>query len=97
MKKLLVCLVLAGAIGAAYYNALGNDFVFDDYMLVVESPVVNGSQPLAHFLASPDAGMVEESRRRTQGDCSDPAQRTTCWSPGGPGRRRRPGHPRGAL
>ena len=44
MKKLLVCLVLAGAIGAAYYSALGNDFVFDDYLLVVESPVVRSSQ-----------------------------------------------------
>ncbi len=53
MKKLLVCLVLAGAIGVAYYSALGNDFVFDDYLLVVESPVVRSSQPLAHFLASP--------------------------------------------
>ena len=51
MKKLLVCLVLAAAIGAAYYNALSNEFVFDDYMLVVENPVVRSSQPLAHFLA----------------------------------------------
>ena len=38
MKKLLFCLALAGAIGVAYYNALGNDFVFDDYLLVVDSP-----------------------------------------------------------
>lgn len=53
MKKLLVCLVLAAAIGAAYFNALSNEFVFDDYLLVVENPVVHSSQPLAHFLASP--------------------------------------------
>ena len=46
MKKLLVCLVLAAAIGAAYYNALSNEFVFDDYMLVVESPVVQSSQSI---------------------------------------------------
>jgi len=53
MKKLLVCLVLAGAIGAAYYNALGNDFVFDDYMLVAESPLIHSPRPLMHFLLAP--------------------------------------------
>ena len=53
MKKLLVCLVLAAAIGVLIISALGNEFVFDDYLLVVESPVVRSSQPLAHFLASP--------------------------------------------
>jgi protein O-mannosyl-transferase len=53
MRKLLVCLVLAATIGVAYYNALGNDFVFDDYMLVAESPLVRSSRPLSQFLLSP--------------------------------------------
>ena len=33
MKRLVVCVSLAMAIGGAYYNALGNGFVFDDYLL----------------------------------------------------------------
>src|SRR5512144_1345773 len=53
MKKLLVCLVLAGAIAAAYYNALGNDFVFDDYLLVVENPLIRNAPPITQFLSSP--------------------------------------------
>ncbi|MGE0824453.1 MAG: tetratricopeptide repeat protein [Candidatus Binatia bacterium] len=53
MKKLLVCLVFAGAIGGAYYNTLGNDFVFDDYLLVVENPFVRSTKPLSEFLLAP--------------------------------------------
>ena len=53
MKKLLVCLVLAGAIGAVYYNALGNEFVFDDYLLVVDNPLIRRAPPLTQFLSSP--------------------------------------------
>jgi protein O-mannosyl-transferase len=53
MKKLLFCLALAGAIGVAYYNALENDFVFDDYMLVAESPMVRSTAPLSQFLLAP--------------------------------------------
>lgn len=53
MKKLLFCLVLAGAIAGAYYNALENDFVFDDYLLVAESPLVRSSWPLVDFFFSP--------------------------------------------
>lgn len=53
MKRLLVCLALAGAIGVAYYNALRNDFVFDDYLLVVESPLIRSPRPLSQFLLSP--------------------------------------------
>ncbi len=52
MKKLLVCLVLAGAIGVAYYNAVGNGFVFDDYMLVTENPLLRSVQPLTNILLS---------------------------------------------
>ncbi|MBI3795477.1 MAG: DUF1736 domain-containing protein [Deltaproteobacteria bacterium] len=40
MKKLAVCLLLAGVIGSVYYNALGNGFVFDDYLLVVNRSAI---------------------------------------------------------
>ncbi|HKA56966.1 MAG TPA: tetratricopeptide repeat protein [Candidatus Binatia bacterium] len=40
MKKLIVALLLAGAIGGVYYNALGNGFVFDDYLVLVNHPTI---------------------------------------------------------
>lgn len=40
MRKFAVCVALAAVIGIAYYNALGNGFVFDDYLLVVEHPAI---------------------------------------------------------
>jgi protein O-mannosyl-transferase len=36
MRKVIVMLLLAGAIGSVYYNALNNGFVFDDYLLIVQ-------------------------------------------------------------
>ena len=53
LTKLLGCCVLAGAIFAAYYNALTNDFVFDDYLLVAESPLLRSERSLMQFLLSP--------------------------------------------
>jgi Flp pilus assembly protein TadD len=53
MKKLLFCLALAGAIGVAYYNAIWNDFVFDDYLLVAENPLIRSTAPLSQFFLSP--------------------------------------------
>jgi len=40
MKKLAGCLLLAMTIGGVYYNALGNGFVFDDYLLVVNRSAI---------------------------------------------------------
>src|SRR5215510_12367066 len=40
MRKLVVVLLLAVAIGGVYYNALSNGFVFDDYLLVVEHAAI---------------------------------------------------------
>src|SRR5262249_26575908 len=40
MRKLVVVLLLAVAIGGGYYNALSNGFVFDDYLLVVEHAAI---------------------------------------------------------
>jgi tetratricopeptide (TPR) repeat protein len=40
MKQLVVFLLLAGAIGGVYYNAVGNGFVFDDYLLVVNHAAI---------------------------------------------------------
>ncbi|MGH7965005.1 MAG: hypothetical protein ACRERD_24850, partial [Candidatus Binatia bacterium] len=40
MAKLAACLLLAAAIGVTYYNALGNGFVFDDYLVVVNQPAI---------------------------------------------------------
>ncbi len=53
MKRLVVCVSLAIAIGGAYYNALGNGFVFDDYLLVVDRPVVRTSLSLWAVLSDP--------------------------------------------
>lgn len=53
LQKLLVCGVLAGAIAVVYANALDNDFVFDDYLLVVERPQLRSDQSLWHFFLSP--------------------------------------------
>jgi len=53
MKRLFVCLGLAVAIGGAYYNALGNGFVFDDYLLVVDKPLIRTSQSLWTLLSNP--------------------------------------------
>lgn len=53
MKRLVVCLGLALAIGGAYYNALGNSFVFDDYLLIVDNPLVRSTTPVSRFLLTP--------------------------------------------
>lgn len=53
MKRLVVCVSLAIAIGGAYYNALGNGFVFDDYLLVVDKPIMRTSQSLLTVLSDP--------------------------------------------
>lgn len=53
MRRLFVCLGLAVAIGGAYYNALGNGFVFDDYLLVVDNPLVRTSRSLWMLLSNP--------------------------------------------
>ncbi len=51
MRKLVVILLLAVAIGGVYYNALSNGFVFDDYLLVVERAAIPrvASDPLLAF------------------------------------------------
>jgi tetratricopeptide (TPR) repeat protein len=51
MKKLAACLLLAVVIGSVYYNALGNSFVFDDYLLVVNRAAIPrvASRPLLAF------------------------------------------------
>ena len=53
MKRLVVCVSLAIAIGGAYYNALGNGFVFDDYLLVVDNSLIRTSRPLWTLLSNP--------------------------------------------
>jgi tetratricopeptide (TPR) repeat protein len=53
MKRLVVCLSLAVAIGGAYYNALGNGFVFDDYLLVVDKPAIRTSHSIWTVLSDP--------------------------------------------
>lgn len=53
MKKVFVCGVLAVAIAIAYYNALGNGFVFDDYRLVVNNPLLRSNSSLTSFLLAP--------------------------------------------
>jgi protein O-mannosyl-transferase len=53
MKRLFACLGLAAAIGGAYYNALGNGFVFDDYLLVVDNPLIRTSRSLWTLLSHP--------------------------------------------
>lgn len=53
MTRLLVCLSLGLAIGGAYYNAVGNGFVFDDYLLVVDNPLVRTSRSLWMLLSNP--------------------------------------------
>lgn len=53
MKRLVVCVSLAVAIGGAYYNALGNGFVFDDYLLVVDNPLIRTSRSLWTLLSDP--------------------------------------------
>ena len=53
MKRLVVCVSLAIAIGGAYYNALGNGFVFDDYLLVVDNPLIRTSRSLWTLLSNP--------------------------------------------
>jgi Tfp pilus assembly protein PilF len=40
IKKLAVLFLLGVGIGIAYYNALGNGFVFDDYLLVVDKAAI---------------------------------------------------------
>ncbi|MBI3304285.1 MAG: tetratricopeptide repeat protein [Deltaproteobacteria bacterium] len=40
MKKYAVWLVLGAVIGGVYYNALRGGFVFDDYLLVVNNPIL---------------------------------------------------------
>jgi tetratricopeptide (TPR) repeat protein len=40
MKKLAVGVLLAVAIGGAYYNTLDNEFVFDDYFIVLDNSAV---------------------------------------------------------
>lgn len=40
MKQLVVFLLLAGAVSGVYYNAVGNGFVFDDYLLVVNHAAI---------------------------------------------------------
>ena len=55
MKKLWVCLIFAGAIAVAYYNALGNGFVFDDYRLVVKNPVLREAPSLTQWFISPSS------------------------------------------
>ena len=52
MKWLWVYLGLAVAIGGAYYNALGNGFVFDDYVLVVDHPYIRTARPLLTLLGT---------------------------------------------
>ncbi len=51
MQKLSVTLLLAIAIGGVYYNALGNGFVFDDYLSVVNRSAIPrvASKPLLAF------------------------------------------------
>ena len=51
MQKLSVTLLLAIAIGGVYYNALGNGFVFDDYLSVVNRSAIPrvASEPLLAF------------------------------------------------
>ena len=39
LQTSIVCLLLGAAIGVVYYNALSGDFVFDDYLLVVNHPI----------------------------------------------------------
>lgn len=53
MKRLVVFLSLAVAIGGAYYNAVGNGFVFDDYLLVVDKSVIRTPHPLWTLLSDP--------------------------------------------
>jgi hypothetical protein len=53
VTRFLVCLGLAAAIGGAYYNALGNGFVFDDYLLVVDNPLIRTSRSLWTLLSHP--------------------------------------------
>ncbi|NOT53065.1 MAG: tetratricopeptide repeat protein [Deltaproteobacteria bacterium] len=53
MKRLIVCVGLAIAIGGAYYNALGNGFVFDDYLLVVDKPAIRTSSSIWTVLSNP--------------------------------------------
>src|SRR5262249_37081759 len=53
MKRLAVCLGLALAIWAAYYNALGNGFVFDDYLLVVDNGLVRTHASVSQLLSKP--------------------------------------------
>jgi hypothetical protein len=53
MKRLVICVSLAIAIGGAYYNALGNGFVFDDYLLVVDNPLIRTSRSLWTLLSNP--------------------------------------------
>ncbi|HEV8713598.1 MAG TPA: tetratricopeptide repeat protein [Candidatus Binatia bacterium] len=40
MRKLTVMLLLAVAVGGVYANALNNDFVFDDYLVLVNQGVI---------------------------------------------------------
>lgn len=53
MKRLVVCVSLAIAIGGAYYNALGNGFVFDDYLLVVDKPAIRTASSIWTVLSNP--------------------------------------------
>ncbi|MGE0684938.1 MAG: tetratricopeptide repeat protein [Candidatus Binatia bacterium] len=39
MKTFLVCLLLGAAISGVYYNALSGEFVFDDYLLIVNRSI----------------------------------------------------------
>ena len=55
MKKLTVWLLLGAAIGGAYYNALGNGFVFDDYLLIVNNPTISGIASEPELVLSPRA------------------------------------------
>jgi tetratricopeptide (TPR) repeat protein len=53
MTRLFVWVSLAVAIGGAYYNALENGFVFDDFLVVVDNPAVRTSHSLFALLGDP--------------------------------------------
>jgi Tfp pilus assembly protein PilF len=53
MKKIAIFGLLAAGIAIAYYNALANGFVFDDYRLVVGNSQLRSSSSLSSLLFSP--------------------------------------------